>query len=229
MCCWPRGCCGNGRNPLAHERKPIFCYVTDRRGLQADAVSSGSPAIAPASDSAKFLHDSIRRALRSGVSWIQIREKDLSAREQFELVRAILKLPNPRGVKILVNTRVDIALAARADGVHLPSNSPAPHVWRELVPPRFLIGVSCHSLAEIQAAEREGADYALFGPVFDPISKPANSPAVGLTGLSRAAAAVKIPVLALGGITRTNAESCVAAGAAGIAGISVFQNISQYE
>lgn len=185
----------------------IKCSITDRKSLRGSET----------------LLQSIARNLASGPDWIQIREKDLSARELFELINAVLALANPRGVKILVNSRVDVALAAGAHGAHLPAGSPAPQVWHTLVPPGFLIGVSCHSIAEVQAAEAEGADYVIFGPIFDPISKPANSPAVGLRGLSRAAAAVKIPLLALGGITRANAESCVAAGAAGVAGISMFQ------
>ncbi len=189
----------------------IKCYITDRKSLRAG----------------EMLLQAIARNFAGGPDWIQIREKDLSAIELFELVHSVLALANPRAVKILVNSRVDVALATGADGAHLPSGSPAPHVWRKLVPPSFLIGVSCHSIAEVRAAEAEGADYVVFGPVFDPISKPANSPAVGLRELSRAAAAVKIPVLALGGITPANAESCVAAGAAGVAGISMFQKIFQ--
>lgn len=184
------------------------CYITDRKSLRAGET----------------LLQAIARNLLEGPDWIQIREKDLSARELFDVVRSVLELSNPRGVKLLVNSRVDVALAAGADGVHLPAGSPPPRVWRKLVPPGFLIGVSCHSIAELQAAETERADYALFGPVFDPISKPVRSPAVGLSGLSQAVAAVKIPVLALGGITRENSESCEVAGAAGVAGISVFQS-----
>jgi len=140
------------------------------------------------------------------------------------LVQKVLALPNPRGVKILVNTRVDVALAAGAAGAHLPGNSPPPQVWRAVVPRDFLIGVSCHSVEEVERAAEEGADYVLFGPVFDPISKAAASPALGYGELAQAARAVKIPVLALGGITRANIDACVAQGAAGIAGISLYQH-----
>jgi len=161
---------------------------------------------------------------REEADWIQIREKDLSARDLFELTRSVLAQPNPRGVKILVNTRIDVALAAGASGAHLPANSPAPLAWRAVTPPGFLLGVSCHAQEEVREAAGEGADYVFFGPVFSPLSKPAQSPPVGLGGLSRAvAAAGKIPVLALGGITRANAAACIEAGAAGVAGISLFQ------
>jgi thiamine-phosphate diphosphorylase len=157
------------------------------------------------------------------VDWIQIREKDLTARELFDLTQRILAQPNPRGVKILVNSRIDVALAAGASGAHLPSHSPAPFAWRPITPLGFLLGVSCHSPDEVRAAEEEGADYVLFGPVFAPLSKPVQSPPVGLAGLARAIAATKIPVLALGGITRANADACIEAGAAGVAGISLYR------
>ena len=123
-----------------------------------------------------------------------------------------------------MNTRVDVALAAGAAGAHLPAGSPAPHVWRALTPPGFLIGVSCHTLDEVRAAEDQGADYAVFGPVFAPRSKATGLEPRGIEGLVQAVRAVRIPVLALGGITATNAEDCVQAGAAGIAAISLYQS-----
>jgi thiamine-phosphate pyrophosphorylase len=160
----------------------------------------------------------------SGPDWIQIREKDLPARDLFELTRKVLAQSNPRGAKILVNSRIDVALAAGADGAHLPSGSPSPQAWRALTPQGFLLGVSCHSPEEARAAAGEGANYVFFGPVFAPLSKPAQGPPVGLAGLARAvSAAGKIPVLALGGITRANIAACIEAGAAGVAGISLYQ------
>jgi thiamine-phosphate pyrophosphorylase len=167
--------------------------------------------------------DSIAHNL-SRADWIQIRAKDLPARDLLTLVEAALRLPNPRSTKIIVNSRIDVALAAGAAGAHLPSASPPAERWRKIVPPGFLIGVSCHMIDEVRAAEAEGAGYVLFGPVFDPLSKTSPLPARGLTELARAAAAVKIPVLALGGITKDNTESCLAAGAAGVAGISLFES-----
>jgi thiamine-phosphate pyrophosphorylase len=161
--------------------------------------------------------------LSGGVDWVQIRDKEMSARELIELVRAVLALPNPHGAKTLVNTRVDVALAAGAAGVHLPARSIAPSEWRPITPPGFLIGASCHTMDEVVLAEKEEADYVLFGPVFSPLSKTSDLAPRGLEELRRVARAVKMPVLALGGITHDNAADCVEAGAAGIAGISLFE------
>jgi thiamine-phosphate pyrophosphorylase len=186
----------------------IRCYVTDRCSIRGE----------------KRLIDAIARNIAAGVDWIQIREKDLSARELLHLVQCALALPNPGGTKILVNTRVDVALAAGAAGVHLSAGSIAPRTWRAITPPQFLIGVSCHTIEEVRAAETDGADYAVFGPVFTPLSKASDLAPRGLGALSKAAGAVKIPVLALGGVTRDRIAACLGAGASGIAGISLFQD-----
>src|ERR1700722_15511377 len=166
------------------------------------------------------------RRLRSigDVDWVQIRDKDLGGRGLMDLVRRAMALPNPHSAKILVNSRADVALAARAAGVHLPSASIAPHLWRTIAPAEFLIGVSCHSLSDVLRAESEGADYVLFGPVFAPLSKTSDLEPRGLEELRRVSRTVRIPVLALGGITWGNAEACVEAGAAGVAGISMFRD-----
>jgi thiamine-phosphate pyrophosphorylase len=156
---------------------------------------------------------------RSCADWVQIREKALPARELIELVRRAVAF----GGKILVNSRVDVAIAARAAGVHLPAGSIAASDWRSITPAGFLIGVSCHTFEEVLLAEKEGADYVVFGPVFAPLSKASDLAPRGVEELGRVSRAVSIPVLALGGVTEGNAAECVAAGAAGVAGISLFQ------
>jgi thiamine-phosphate pyrophosphorylase len=160
----------------------------------------------------------VAAALFERIDWIQVREKDMPARALTEMVRGL----TGRGPKILVNTRLDVAIAAGAQGVHLPSASIAPTRLRALTGPGFLIGVSCHSLLDIERAEQEGADYVYLSPIFASPSKPGYGPPVGLGLLREACRRVRIPVLALGGVNETNAEECVAAGAAGFASISAF-------
>lgn len=161
----------------------------------------------------------IARALADGIDMIQLREKDLDARELWTFAHAARALPNPRGTRLLINERFDVALAAGLDGVHLPSRSIAAREIRRIAPAGFLIGVSAHTLAEIDP----DADFAVVSPVFPSKSKPGYGPPLGIEGLAALAQASPIPVFALGGITKENAASCVAAGAAGVAGISLFQ------
>jgi thiamine-phosphate pyrophosphorylase len=196
---------------LQPERKPILCYVTDRHAL------AGVPA----------LRESIRRAAAAGVDWIQIREKDLAARPLAGLVRLAVADARETGARILVNDRLDVALAADAAGVHLGETSlpvEALAEWRRSTGRmNFSIGASCHSAEAARAAERDGADYIFFGPVFTTPSKAGFGPPQGINPLREICRAVHIPVLAIGGITVENAASCVAAGAAGVAAIRMFQ------
>ena len=158
------------------------------------------------------------RAAHSGVEMIQIRAKKLSAGELSGLVRSVLRVAQTS--RVLVNTRTDVALACGAHGVHLPSGSMAPESIRRIAPPGFLIGVSCHSIDELRAAEREGADFAVYGPVFPSVTKSLTP--IGIEAFREAAASVGLPVYALGGVTAENAARCIQAGAAGVAGISLF-------
>jgi len=150
---------------------------------------------------------------------IQLRAKGLDAGE---LLRRAMRLKRTFAGRLLINDRVDVCLAAGADGVHLPGRRIAPVILKR----RFglqLVGVSSHSVDEVVRAEDEGADYVYLSPIFDTVSKPGYGPALGLDVLGEACRRVRIPVLALGGVSRANEMSCVEAGAAGIAGISYFE------
>lgn len=174
----------------------IRCYVTDRR--TGDVVMSA------------------RRAISNGVDFIQIREKDLPARDLFALVCQIRDFAVGSMTRVLVNDRLDIALAARVDGVHLPGNGlPADRV-RPLV---NVLSVSAHTLDEALEAEKARPDFIVFGPIFEtPGKKP-----VGLEALAAVTSHVSIPILAIGGITPKNAHQVLQAGAKGFAAIRQFQ------
>jgi thiamine-phosphate pyrophosphorylase len=160
----------------------------------------------------------IRKNIARGVEYIQIREKQLCARALLALTREVVQLAQGSTTRILVNDRADVALAAGAHGVHLRSDSPPPHVWRRVVPEGFLVAMSCHTPADIESAE--GADFVVYGPVF---ATPGKGDPIGLDGLRAGIARASMPVFALGGIDDTNAEACIAAGAAGVAAIRLFQ------
>jgi len=161
----------------------------------------------------------VRAAVDAEVPLFQIREKSLPARALFELVSRAAELTRGSKTRLLVNDRSDIARAAGADGVHLTAQSLPVEVVRSIYGADFLIGVSTHSLDEARAARAGGADFVVFGPVFE---TPGKSP-VGVDALRAVCAAVRIPVLAIGGVTHDNVSRAIDAGASGIAAIRMFQ------
>jgi len=193
-----------------------LCCVTDRKGLR---VSAGSQSDA--------LLEKVEMAARAGVDWIQIREKDLSGRALAELVRGALKRV-PASCHILVNDRLDTAYALGAAGVHLGEGSLPVGETKRLLrehkhAEKFLVGVSTHSVEAAVAAEKAGADYVIFGPVYATPSKAQYGSPQGIERLTEVCRMVSVPVLAIGGITLENASACLEAGAAGIAAIRLFQ------
>jgi thiamine-phosphate pyrophosphorylase len=206
----------------------LLYYITDRAQFSGDERARR-----------RALLDKITEAARADVDYIQLREKDLSARqlenlgsECVEVIQRVRTENLELETRLLINSRTDVALAAGADGVHLRSDdasvSNVREIWKEaiardsrLATRGSVVGVSCHSRAEIARAESESADFAVFAPVFEKRDAQSTTPQ-GLSAL-RAACAAKIAVLALGGVTLEDAHSCLAAGAAGIAGVRLFQ------
>lgn len=164
----------------------------------------------------------VEEALAGGVRCVQLREKDLTARSLLELARAMRRLTDRFGARLLVNDRVDIALAAVADGVHLGEESMPAAVARELLGPGRLIGVSCHNREGAAAATAQGADFITFGPVYHTPSKAAYGAPAGIGPLTAVSRETAVPVFALGGIKEGNIPEVLAAGAAGVALISAI-------
>ena len=188
-------------------------------------------------DSAEALLEKIRAAVTAGVDWVQIREKDLSGSELLGLAKEAVGIANAQALErttgrsttqVIVNDRLDVALAAGAAGVHLGRESlSALDVVRWCrsgnAPAEFLVGVSCHNLEEAREAHTAGASYIYFGPVFDTPSKRAMGQPQGVARLAEICRSITIPVLAIGGISEEHAGECISAGAAGIAAIRMFQ------
>lgn len=196
--------------------------MTDRLSL------AGSPELAE-----KLQLEKIEQAAKAGVDWIQIREKDLSGRELARLTeRAIMRAES--GSAILVNDRLDVALATGAAGVHLGEHSLPPEQAKKLMAQRgtrevFVVGASAHSLEGARQAEQRGADYIIFGPVYATPSKASFGQPQGIQRLEEVCRHLRIPVLGIGGITLKNAGDCMAAGAAGIAAIRLFQDAADLD
>ena len=207
----------------------LLCYITDRTAFPGDESARRTR-----------LLEKIGEAARCGVDYVQLREKDLPGRELERLAREVVRVvrsSSKRKTRLLINSRTDVALAVGADGVHLRTEDISPEevrkVWSRVVAPSApsgqglarenqpAIGVSCHSPEEVVQAAAKGADFAVFAPVFEKKDLSGGRVA-GLVALQEACRA-SIPVLALGGMTLQNAESCLNAGAAGIAAIRLFQ------
>lgn len=208
---------------------PILCYVTDRKTLSSSTDQ----------DVAIVLLNTIAAVAAAGADWIQIREKDLSGKACSALVSEALRCCSRSAVegkastRIIVNDRLDVALAEQAGGLHLGETSvPLANAKQFVLQAQcegklsrdFLIGVSCHSLDAAQSAAADGADYLFFGPIFSTPSKARHGAPQGLDRLAQVCASVRIPVLAIGGVTSANVASCLACGAAGIAAIRLFQD-----
>jgi thiamine-phosphate pyrophosphorylase len=195
----------------------LLYYITDRSQFAGDEASRRSR-----------LLTTVAHAADCGVDYIQLREKDLSTHELETLARAVVHQLRTENQKLktafLINSRADIAVVCGAQGVHLTSNDISPsdvrNIWAQCrgTPAHVTVVASCHTRIEVARAVQEGADFAVFGPIFEK----ARARPTGLDAL-REACQEKIPVLALGGITLENAESCIQAGAAGIAAIRLFQ------
>jgi thiamine-phosphate pyrophosphorylase len=162
----------------------------------------------------------VASALDGGIRAVQIREKDLPGKELYRLADRIRELTARYGARLLVNDRVDVALAAGADGVHLGGSSMPASVARRLLGKESLIGCSTHNTRELRDAADQGADFATFGPVYPTPSKAAYGPPVGVAALATARRETTLPLFALGGVGAGNAREVIEAGAFGIALIS---------
>jgi thiamine-phosphate pyrophosphorylase len=169
----------------------------------------------------------VERALRGGIRAVQLREKDLPSDELYRLADEFRRITSLYGAKLLINERADIARDVDADGVHLPESGISVGAARRIIGPERLIGVSCHSLDSAKSAQRRGADFITFGPVFFTPSKAVYGNPVGLERLADTASALNIPVFGLGGINESTMIQVMAAGAKGIAVISAIMTAEQ--
>jgi thiamine-phosphate pyrophosphorylase len=190
----------------------VLCLVTDRHRLSGDDVAFAK--------ARGRLVDQAKWAIKSSVDLIQVRERDLEAADLAALVGDFVRLSRRSGTRVVVNDRLDVALACGADGVHLRHDSVRAEAVRTMAPPGFLVGRSVHGVAE--AEDAGPVDYLIAGTVFPTPSKSLASPVLGLGGLAAIVQAVAVPVLAIGGITRERLDEVAAIGAAGVAGIGLF-------
>ena len=203
----------------------LLYYITDRRAFPGDEAAGR-----------RTLLRRIADAAHTGVDYVQLREKDLSARALEDLARDAVRAvrDNSANTRLLINSRTDIALACGADGVHLPADDLAASevraIWMKRSDRQPVIGVSAHSIADVRRAESQGASFAVLAPIFEKVSS--SAPPLGLNALRGACSGLPVQgktsgqpfsVLALGGVNLENAASCLVAGASGVAGIRLFQ------
>jgi thiamine-phosphate pyrophosphorylase len=199
--------------PLA---RPITYLITGGETSSATTTSS---------EEFRRLLALVRAAVAARVTLVQLREKELTGRVLYELAAASADAARGSATGVLVNDRADIARAAGCDGVHLTTTSLDAAVVRRAFGEDFLIGASAHTVQEARAARDGGADFAVFGPVFDTPSKRAYGPPVGLGALALAARELSpFPLVALGGVGEFEVEKVSGAGAAGVAGIRLFSD-----
>jgi len=190
-------------------------------------ITSGATTITtrPESIDCKRLLTLVEAAVAAKIPLLQLREKQLSARVLYELAHRAAKITRGTATRLLVNDRSDIARAAGADGVHLTTRSLTADLIRETYGSGFLIGVSTHSLAETQIARMQGADFAVFGPVFETASKLGFGRPQGLKRLHDVVSKLRdFPILAIGGVALDNVGACFVAGAAGVAAIGLLND-----
>lgn len=164
----------------------------------------------------------VDECLASGLNAVQLREKDLAARELYDLARFLRALTRRVGARLFINDRVDVALAVDADGVHLAGHSLPVAVVRSAFRGVRLIGVSTHTIEEARAAQADGADFVVFGPIYDTPSKRAWGAPQGIEPLAKVSSELSIPVFAIGGITPERVPEVKSAGAHGVAVISAI-------
>jgi len=170
----------------------------------------------------RTLVEVVREAVAGGVTCVQLREKECSTRDFLHEAWQLVKLLKPLGVPLIINDRVDVALAVAADGVHLGQKDMPIRYARQLGPPDWIIGISAESVEDAIRAEQEGADYIGVSPVFSTPTKTDTSPPLGLEGLQQIRVMVGIPLVAIGGIHVSNAREVMRAGANGLAVVSAI-------
>jgi thiamine-phosphate pyrophosphorylase len=171
----------------------------------------------------------LAQALKAGRPSIQLRERDLCAKELLALADEIQQLTGPRGVQLVINDRLDVALSLEGAGVHLRSNSLPVSVARRLIGPRRVLGASVHSVKEAVEADASGADYIVLGPIYDTPSKQRYGPPLGLSALEGAARAVRVPIVGIGGVTAARARDMRLAGAFGVAVVTAVLSADDVE